>query len=222
MDRWKEVTEARKIILNFHQQYKKFKNDGIRKIPHRLLGPIGELYVLSKLKEEIPDIKDSIIYKGGSSSYDIIIKTKKREFKIEVKTSALKNAKDDGIGIDDKTHYYWGWPLQKITKTVKKRGKKKKYDFIICVGVNENYSNPVFYIFNYDCANGFKPVKMSRYGKVKKLMIFKNLESLNTAKNWKDNGEKLMTLRENEINKNKKKYQDWKTIKDELKKGRII
>ena len=181
---------------------RKFKNDFEKnnlKLPGGLLGYVGELYVLQKLKE----LRYNPQYKGGHSSYDIYLeKARKR---VEVKTSLLKN---DGE-YHDKNIKFWGW-------AVEHRGQKKlkKFDYFICVALNDDFSNPRFYIFTYNEAFRVGDVNVRRYTNIKKkIHIFKNAYAFKKAC-LDDPKKKALTPSERKINCNKPLFQNkWKKIK---------
>lgn len=181
---------------------KKFKSDfestGLKS--PGLLGFIGELYVLQKLDE----LGYNPHHKGGQGGYDIYIE--KIDKRVEVKTSILKNEGE----YDDKSIKFWGW-------AVERRGQKrsKKFDYFVCVALDDHYSNPKFYIFTYKEAFSVKNVRVPRYTNIKKkIHIFKDILTFRKAC-LRD--PKMVTPFERTINQNQTLFRNqWKKIKLEL------
>jgi hypothetical protein len=163
------------------------------KFPPFLVGLCGELLVKSKLSE------NNIPYtsKGGQAGFDIVLEDGRR---IEVRSSLLKNE-----GIYSKDVMFYGW-------RIKDRGKEEKYDFLICVAIDEGLTNPKFYIFTKDEAMKAGDVNIPRFRKVqKKLHLFRTLEEMNKAIEERPN---FVTEWEREVNKNQDKYKErWQILK---------
>jgi len=98
--------KAISAILRFKST---FDNIGDPRVPHKLVGDIGEYYALQKLAKMGLQPE----HRGGQGSYDIYLR--KIHKRIEVRTSLLKN---EGT-YPDKTIRFWGW-------VVEKRNQKKK------------------------------------------------------------------------------------------------
>ena len=186
-----QYTKAIKTIINF----KKAFNDIDPRVPRKLIGEIGEFYVLQELEKR--DFNSE--HKGGMGGYDIYLKEKINK-KIEVKTSLLKN---EGI-YSDKTIHFWGWTVegrsQKKTKKVKNKNRKKikKFDYLIGVALNDDFSKPKFYIFTYEEAFEVGDVEIGRFKSVKKkIHLFENKRTYQKALKLKP---KLVTKFERKIN----------------------
>ena len=146
-----------KTIIKFKED---FDNIGYPKIPRKLIGELGELYVLSKLRELGAK---KMTPKGGQAGYDIYLEDSGK--KIEVRTSLPKNE-----GTYPEQIRFFGW-------RVKNRNQKEdhKFDIMIGVGVDEAFKKPQFYIFTYDEAFSVGDVEIGRFGNVqKKIHLFQN------------------------------------------------
>ena len=73
--------KAIKCIIQFKRNIEKFDP----KIPNKLVGEIGEFYVLCELEKR----GFSVEHKGGMAGFDILIENPDK--RIEVRTSLLKN-----------------------------------------------------------------------------------------------------------------------------------
>lgn len=139
----------------------KFKDvfDGIDpRVPNKLLYAVGEFYVLKELEERgFNDIE----HKGGQSGCDIRVNNGKR---IEVKTSRLKN--DSG----PKDIFYYGWKVQN-----KNQKNTDKFDTMVCVGLDNDFRNPKFYIFTNKEAFSVGETNHKRYTRIaKRILLFEN------------------------------------------------
>jgi len=93
-----DYSKAIKSIISFKKTF-----DNIdQKIPKKLLGELGEFYVLQKLEK----LGFQSEHRGGQGGYDIYLKEVDK--KIEVRTSLLKN---EGV-YPDKTILFWGWRIE--------------------------------------------------------------------------------------------------------------
>jgi len=186
-------TKAIKAIINFKRAF----NDIDPKIPKKLMGELGEFYVLQELEK----LGFHPEHMGGQGSYDIYLK--KINKKIEVRASLLKN---EGI-YPDKTIRFWGW-------RVENRNQKKvnKFDYLIGVALNGDFSRPKFYIFTYKEAFSVGNVTIGRFRNVKKkIHLFKDKTACQEAIKLRP---KLITPFERVINCNPKRFLNkWKKIK---------
>ena len=140
---------AIKILLAFKKSF-----DGIYpRIPRKLVGEIGEFYVLQKLQEMGLEPE----HKGGQGGYDIYLR--KTDKKVEVKTSLLKN---EGV-YPDKSILFWGWRVENINQK-----KTNKFDFLIGVALNDHFSKPKFYIFTHKEAFSVGDTLIGRFSNIKK------------------------------------------------------
>jgi hypothetical protein len=96
-------------------------------------GYLGELIVFQKLQNEGYEPK----HFGNQSGVDISV----RDFKIDVKTSALKND-----GNDDEI---WGWALLRKDKPI-------KYDAAVCVALDKNLDVDAYYCIFGSKVSDFK------------------------------------------------------------------
>lgn len=186
-------TEAIKAILNF----KKIFDSIDPKTPRKLVGEVGEFYVLKEFKR----LGLQPERKGGAGGYDIHLK--KLNKRIEVKTSLLKN----GGEYPDRKIKFWGW-------TVERRGQKRsnKFDYLVGVAIKDSFLTPKFYIFTYEEAFSVGDVDIPRFTNVKKkIHLFENKKSYSKALKLKP---QLVTTFERQINKFPSLFLDkWKKIK---------
>ena len=121
------------------------------KIPRKLVGELGEFYVLGKL-EELGFKK--LKHKGGQAGFDVYIEDNGK--RIEVRTSLLKN---EGLYPEDVR--FFGW-------RVKNRNQKKegKFDIMIGVALDETFKKPKFYIFTHEEAFSVQDVEIGRFKNV--------------------------------------------------------
>lgn len=188
--------KAIKIIVEFRKKFNNLDKDENSKVPRKLVGEIGEFYALQKFKQLGFEPK----HKGGQGSYDIdLIKINKR---IEVRTSLLKNE-----GVYPKEIYFYGWRVQN-----KNQKNDKKFDYLVCIALDNNFIKPKFYVFTYKEAFKVGNVNMGRFRNVKKkIHLFKNKAIYKKALKSK---KKLITLYEQKINNNPFLFKDkWKKIK---------
>ena len=175
----KQYTEAIKTIVDF----KKAFNDIDPRVPRKLVGEIGEFYTLQKLEK----LGFRPEHKGGHGGYDIHLK--EIDKKIEVRTSLLKN---EGI-YPDKTILFWGWRVEN-----RNQKKGKKFDYLIGVTLDDNFSKPKFYIFTHKQAFSVGNVMIGQFKNVKKkIHLFENKRSYKKALKLKP---KLVTKFERKIN----------------------
>lgn len=167
------------------------------KIPRKLVGDIGELYALQQLEKAGLQPEP----KGGQSGYDIYLK--KIDKRIEVRTSLWKN---EGV-YPDKTILFWGWRVEN-----RNQKKSEKFDYLVAVGLNDDFSKPKFYVFSYKEAFSAGDVHIGRFTNVKKkIHLFENATSYKKAS--KLNPE-LITPFERKINQNPAQFVDkWNKIK---------
>lgn len=186
--------KAIKAIINF----KKVFDDINPKIPKKLMGELGEFYTLEKL-ERLGFYPE---HKGGLGGYDIYLK--EIDKKIEVRTSLLK---DEGGVYPDKTIRYWGWRVEN-----RNQKKIKKFDYLIGVTLNDDFSKPKFYIFTYEEAFKVGDVEIGRFKSVKKkIHLFENKRAYEKALKLKP---ALITSFERQINCRSSKFLDkWNKIK---------
>jgi hypothetical protein len=137
--------KAIKEILRFNEAF----FDINPRVPSKLLGVLGEYYVLDKL--EGFGYKD-FVYKGGQSGYDILVNGRR----VEVRTSLLKN---DGNYPDV---YFYGWKVQT------KKQKKGKFDVLVCVALDKTFKKPKFYVFTSKEAFSVDDREIKRYPSLKK------------------------------------------------------
>lgn len=113
-------------------------------------GYLGELLIKEKLEKE--DLE--VIHHGNQSGYDLSFRRGDCDFRIDVKTSLLKdeyNRKKD----------YWGWALLHENKK-----KRIKATHIICLGCDKDYSPSFFIVIPIDKITKF-PNGMKQFSKVK-------------------------------------------------------
>jgi len=166
------------------------------KIPRKLVGELGEFYVLDKLYElGFTELK----HKGGQAGFDIYIEDNGK--KIEVRTSLLKN---EGLYPEDVL--FFGW-------RVKNRNQKKegKFDIMIGVALDETFKKPKFYIFTHDEAFSVQDVDIGRFKNVqKKIHLFESETAYKEAIRSKP---KLVTKYERHINEHQSDFLNgWEKI----------
>lgn len=149
-------TKAIKTIIDFKKVFDKINP----KTPKKLVGEIGEFYVLKELER----LGFGPEHKGGQGGYDIYLK--KLNKRIEVRTSLPKN---EGVYPDEKIRF-WGW-------RVENRNQKKieKFDYLVGVALDDNFEKPKFYIFSYKEAFRVGDTIEGRFKNIKKkIHLFKN------------------------------------------------
>lgn len=188
-----DYKKAIKTIIDFKNVFDKINP----KIPRKLLGEVGEFYAL----RELDKLGFGIEHKGGQSGYDIYLK--EIDKKIEVRTSLLKNERV----YPDETVRFWGW---RVENRDQRRGRR--FDYLIGVALNDNFSKPKFYIFNYKEAFLVGDVNIGRFGNVKKkIHLFENKQAYKKAIISKP---KLITFYEREINRHPARFLNrWDKIK---------
>lgn len=184
-----------KKAINYLIKLKKNFDKIDPKIPKKLVGDLGEYYVVTKLKKR----GFSLTQKGGQGGYDILADN---QIRIEVRTSLLKNE-----GIFPKGINFFGWRVEN-----RNQKKKKKFDFLVCVALDDSWLKPKFYIFSYKEAFSVGDVQISRFRNVKKkIQLFENINIFKKALKLEP---KLITKYERYINKNPHKFLDtWDKIK---------
>lgn len=115
-------------IIRFKEAFDSIEPNS--KIPRKLVGELGEFYVLDKLNK----LRLKLTHKGGQAGFDILIENNR--MKIEVRTSLLKNE-----GLYPENIRFFGW-------RVKNRNQKKdgKFDIMIGVALDETFKKPRFYM----------------------------------------------------------------------------
>ncbi len=176
--------KAIKCIIQFKRNIEKFDP----KIPNKLVGVIGEFYVLYELEKRGFSVK----HKGGMAGFDILIENSDK--RIEVRTSLLKNE-----GLYPQNVYFYGW-------RVKDRNQKKedKFDIMVGVALDDTFTRPKFYIFTHKEAFSVDDVDIGRFKNVqKKIHLFKNLGICKKAIESKPS---LITKYEKHINKHREEF----------------
>lgn len=189
----KNYTKAIKAIINFKKNFDKIDP----KTPRKLVGEIGEFYALKELKR----LGFEPEHKGGQGGYDIFLK--KLNKKIEVRTSLWKN---EGV-YPDKTIKFWGWRVENQNQK-----RSEKFDYLIGVGLDDNFSKPKFYIFTYKEAFRVGDITIGRFKNIKKkIHLFETKISFKKAVKSKP---KLVSPFERIINANPSRFLNkWKKIK---------
>src|SRR3989338_7595864 len=160
MEKYKEAIRA---IINFKKVFDKINP----KVPRKLVGEIGEFYLLKKFK----NLRLNPENKGGRGGYDIYLK--EIDKRIEVRTSLLKN---EGI-FSDKSIRFWGWRVEG-----RNQKKSEKFDYLVCVALDDNFANPRFYIFTHEQAFSVGDVLIGRFNNVKKkITLFETKNSYRKA-----------------------------------------
>lgn len=176
----KTYTKAIQEIIHFKKSFDKIDP----KIPKKLVGEIGEFYALQKLEK----LGLRPEHKGGQGGYDIYLQEINK--RIEVRTSLWKN---EGV-YPDKTIRFWGWRVEN-----RNQKKDKKFDYLIGVGLNDDFSKPRFYIFTYKEAFSVGDTTIGRFNNIKKkIHLFENKKAYHKALKLKP---KLVTPFERQINR---------------------
>ena len=186
-------TKAIKAIINFKKDFDKIDP----KTPKKLVGEIGEFYTLRELERLGLEPE----HKGGQGGYDIFLK--KLNKKIEVRTSLWKN---EGV-YPDKTIRFWGWRVENQNQK-----RSEKFDYLVGVGLDDNFSKPKFYIFTHKEAVRVGDTMIGRFKNIKKkIHLFENKKVYSKALKLKP---KLVTSFERRINKFPSLFLDkWNKIK---------
>lgn len=186
-------------IIRLKEAFDKIGIDRNTKIPKKLAGDLGELYVLYELQNMG---FENIIHKGGQSGYDIHLKY--NNIRIEVKTSFPKN---DGIYPKEPYNIqFYGWTALRVKQVM------PPYDILIGIALDESFKNPKFYIFTSDEVNRIGKVELKRYRAIKKkIHLFIDEKSYTGAVNSQPN---LVTEFEKYINRNPTEFCNrWDKIK---------
>jgi len=185
--------KAIKEIIKFKNTFDKINP----RVPCRLVGQLGEYYVLSELEKRGFLLQP----KGGQAGHDIYLPNE--DIRIEVKTSLLKNE-----GLYPKEVKFYGW-------RVKNRGQKRdnKFDFLVGIALDDSFTKPKFYIFTRKEAFKVGDVRLGRFNGIqKKITIFENIKAMKNAVKAKP---KYVTEYEKYINKNQEKFLNkWGKIKN--------
>lgn len=168
------------------------------KIPHELIGNLGEFYALDKLHNE--GFKN-IVKMEPKSVYDIWLKDD--NVRIEVRASLLKNE----VYSKKLNPLYYGWTV------LREYQPELYYDILIGIALDDTYKNPKFYIFNSDELNQITDVDMWLSVR-RKIHLFTDKKSYNNAVASKP---LLVTDYEKYINDNPDKFLNgWGKIKNNL------
>ncbi|MBM3247783.1 hypothetical protein FJZ17_04580 [Candidatus Pacearchaeota archaeon] len=124
--------EIYETILKFDQDMKRI-NSGKNPLRKSIMGYYGETIVAEEFKKRGFRVEE----KGGQAGYDLSVNNKK----IEVRTSEIK--KEWAFPKDVRA---WGWKLR--TRDKNKKPNPIKYDFIILVKLEEDWSNYSLFILS--------------------------------------------------------------------------
>jgi len=175
-----DYTKAIKAIIHFKKVFDRIDP----KTPKKLVGEIGEFYVLKELKR----LGFEPEHRGGQGGYDIYLK--KLDKKIEVRTSLPKN---EGVYPDEKI-LFWGWRVEN-----RNQKKVQKFDYLIGVVLDNNFVKPNFYIFTHKETFRVGDTMIGRFRNIKKkIHLFENKKAYSKALKLKP---KLVTSFERRINK---------------------
>ncbi len=194
-----DIKQAIKAIVQLKQRLARLKKQSLLRIANKLLGSLGELYVMSELQEQgyQPQLK------GGQAGYDIFLDDKPPR-RIEVKTSVLKKE-----GVYSEVVLYFGWKVESWNQK-----KKNKYDVLVCVAMNDCFKKHDFYIFSREDISRLDSVpKVGRFTSVKKkIHLFENKKGFQKAVKEKP---AYVTSLERVINKNPQRFRNqWDKIKN--------
>jgi hypothetical protein len=181
--------KAIKEIIRFKNAFDKLDKPNSR-VPRKLVGEIGEYYVLHELKKR----GFTADPKGGQAGCDVCLANNGK--RIEVRTSLLKNE-----GVYPKGIEFYGW-------RVKNRGQKRddKFDFLIGVALDCSFKKPKFYIFTHKEAFSVDDTNIGRFQSIqKKIHLFKNIAAMKRAIKAKS---EHVTSYERYINENRGKFLD--------------
>lgn len=145
----KTYTRAVKEIISFKKVFDKIDS----KIPRKLVGELGEFYALQKLGK----LRFQPEHKGGQGSYDIYLRGINK--RIEVRTSLWKN---EGLYPDKKIRF-WGWRVEN-----RNQKRSEKFNYLIGVGLSDDFSKPRFYIFTHKEAFRVGDTSIGRFKNIKK------------------------------------------------------
>ncbi len=113
-------------------------------------GYLGELLIKKKLENEGLIVQ----HHGNQGGFDLSFRSGGNDFRIDVKTSLLKNESNE-------TFDYWGWALLHENKK-----KKIKATHIVCLACRKNCSPKFFIVIPIDKVSKF-PNGMKQFSKVK-------------------------------------------------------
>lgn len=190
--------ENQEILLKFDREMKA-ANNGENPLRKSIMGYYGESIVAKEFKEKGFEVKE----KGGLAGYDLLINNKR----IEVRTSEIKKewAFPNSIRA-------WGWKLR--TRDKNKKPNEIKYDFIVLVKLEDDWSNYTLFILSKEDVekmgvqyfNGYQTVATAIY--LFKTPIAEALEFDNKRKpcNPELGTSQLITNKCLELNKNPSKF----------------
>ena len=192
----KEKNKYNKLIKEIINFKKAVDEIGSTRLPHKLIGELGEFYVINKLQSLG---YKNIEHKGGHSRYDILLKD--QDVKIEVRTSLLKNE-----GLYPKDIDFFGWRVK-----TKNQKKDHKFDILIGIALPGSFKVPKFYLFTHKETEKLDIVTGGRFSNIAtKIHLFKNQEILKKAIKAKP---KHVTRFERYINRNPEKFlNQWSKI----------
>ena len=189
----KPYSKAIREILRFRRAFDRIDH----KMPKKLVGDLGEFYVLQKFEK----LGLHPEHRGGQGGYDIYLKSIKK--RIEVRTSLWKN---EGVYPDPKIRF-WGWRVENF-------GQKRnaKFDYLVGVGLDDRFADPQFYIFTHKEAFSVGIVVVGRFKNIKrKIHLFENRRAYQEAVKLKP---KLVSPFERRINTFPARFQNqWRKIK---------
>jgi hypothetical protein len=174
------------------QLYQALKKLG-QKTPPSLPGLAGELSVKARLSElGIP-----FQTKGGQAGYDILLTNREQQNHVEVRTSRPKALEGKANG--------HSWKVQKWKE------KGVKFDFLVCVALDEELGNPQFYVFTREEALNARDQRKGQFTSVRKrIHIYASHEELRKAMTADPNA---VAAWEQEVNLNKEKYRNrWQIL----------
>ena len=174
-----DYTKAINAILKFKRTFDKIDP----KIPRKLVAEVGEFYALQKLEK----IGLQPEHKGGQGGYDIYLR--KNNKRTEVRTSLWKN---EGV-YPDQSIQFWGWRVEN-----RNQKKSEKFDYLIGVGLDEDFAKPKFYVFTYKEAFSVGDTLIGRFKNIKKkIHLFETKNAFQKALKLRP---KLITAFERKIN----------------------
>lgn len=178
-----EYVRSINLIVDFKDAFSEIDT----RVSRKLVGILGELYVLAELEKRGYKPKA----KGGCGRCDIALPLTK--MRVEVKTSLLKN---EGL-YDPRDIEFYGFTVE---------GKREpSYDYLICVCLDDTFTKPKFYVLTREEALSIDVVKIPRYkGTIRrKIHIFRSQQDFEKAVL---SSPLLVTAKEREINQQWKKF----------------